>query len=149
MVASRGSRGSLADLSNPSVLTLRLLGTTSIQGADGGGVAGRAAQGPRMALLAYLAMARDCPVSRDKLIALLWPDARPERARPQLSDTLYVIRTGLGEGTVRAVDDSLTLGQGVSCDVLEFETLLDAGALERAVETYAGPLLDGFHLADS
>lgn len=131
------------------MLTLRLLGTASIQGADGGGVAGRAAQGPRMALLAYLAMARDRPVSRDKLIALLWPDARPERARPQLSDTLYVIRTALGEGTVRSVDDSLTLGQGVSCDVFEFESLLDAGALERAVETYAGPLLDGFHLADS
>lgn len=131
------------------MLTLSLLGTASIRDADGGGVAGRAAQGPRLALLAYLAMAGDRPVSRDKLIALLWPDARPERARPQLSDTLYIIRTGLGEGTVRSLDDSLTLGQGVSCDVTEFEALLDAGALERAVETYAGPLLDGFHLADA
>lgn len=148
-MASRSSRGSLADLSKPSVLTLRLLGTASIQGADGGAVAGRAAQGPRMALLAWLAMARGRPVSRDKLIALLWPDARPERARPQLSDTLYILRTGLGEEAVRSVDDSLTLGQGVSCDVTEFEALLDAGALERAVETYAGPLLDGFHLVDS
>jgi TolB-like protein/DNA-binding SARP family transcriptional activator len=131
------------------VLTLRLLGTASIQGADGGAMAGRAAQGPRMALLAWLAMARGRPVSRDKLIALLWPDARPERARPQLSDTLYILRTGLGEDAVRSVDDSLTLGDVVSCDVTEFEALLDAGALERAVETYAGPLLDGFHLVDS
>ncbi|HEX9164266.1 MAG TPA: BTAD domain-containing putative transcriptional regulator, partial [Gemmatimonadales bacterium] len=131
------------------MLTLRLLGTASIQGADGRGVAGRAAQGARMALLAYLAMARGRPVSRDKLIALLWPNARPERARPQLSDTLYILRTGLGEEAVRPVDDVLALGPGVSCDVMEFETLLDAGALERAVETYAGPLLDGFHLADS
>ena len=112
-------------------------------------MAGRAAQGPRMALLAWLAMARGRPVSRDKLIALLWPDARPERARPQLSDTLYILRTGLGEEAIRSVDDSLTLGQGVSCDVTEFEALLEAGALERAVEEYAGPLLDGFHLVDS
>lgn len=131
------------------MLTLRLLGTASIQGADGSAVAGRAAQGPRMALLAWLAMARGRPVSRDKLIALLWPDARPDRARPHLSDTLYILRTGLGEDAVRSVDDALTLGQDVSCDVTEFEALLDAGALERAVEMYAGPLLDGFHLVDS
>ncbi len=131
------------------MLTLRLLGTASIQGVDGAGVAGRAAHGVRLALLAYLALARGRPISRDKLIALLWPDVRSERARAQLSDALYILRTGLGEEAVRSVDDSLTLGPGVGSDVMEFEARLDTGALERAVETYTGPLLDGFHLANS
>lgn len=129
--------------------TLRLLGTASIETAHGP-VSGRAAQGRRLALLALLALARGRPLTRDKLIALLWPEASPDRARPQLSDALYVVRSGLGEDVVRAVGDGLTLNPDtISSDVARFERLLEEGRPEEAVALYAGPLLDGFHVPDS
>ena len=89
--------------------TLRLLGTASIDGPNGP-VAGRAAQGRRLALLALLALARGRAMSRDKVVAMLWPEATPDRARPQLSDTLYILRGALGEDAVRAlIDDAYRL----------------------------------------
>jgi TolB-like protein/DNA-binding SARP family transcriptional activator len=131
------------------VFTLRLLGTASID-ASHGPVTGRAAQGRRLALLAVLALARGRSLTRDKLIALLWPEATPDRARPQLSDTLYILRHALGEGAVRSVGDGLALNAAaVTSDVEQFEQLLENGRLEDAVSIYGGPLLDGFHVPDS
>ena len=131
------------------MLTLEVLGTASIEGSDGP-LTSRAAQGRRLALLALLALARGRPLSRDKLIALLWPETAPERARPQLSDTLYILRSALGEDIVRPAGDGLVLNPGATtCDAATFEDLLDQGRLEPAVELYRGPLLDGFHLSDA
>jgi DNA-binding SARP family transcriptional activator len=95
------------------VFTLRLLGTASIEGPDGL-VAGRAAQGRRLALLALLALGRGRALTRDKVVALLWPEATPDRARPQLSDTLYILRGALGEDAVRSVGDDLALNSAES-----------------------------------
>ena len=131
------------------MLTIRLLGTASIE-APHTSLSGRAAQGRRLALLAQLALARGRSVSRDKLIAVLWPEASPDRARPLLSDTLYILRRGLGEDVVRATGDLLALNpDAVTSDVALFEQALAEGRLEQAVGLYAGPLLDGFHIADS
>ncbi|CAN5699424.1 hypothetical protein BH23GEM9_BH23GEM9_19830 [soil metagenome] len=129
--------------------TLRLLGTASIETAHGL-VTGRAAHGRRIALLAMLALARGRPLTRDKIVAVLWPEASPERARPQLSDALYVLRSGLGEDVVRAADDGLTLSTAaITSDVARFENLLAEERREEAVGLYGGPLLDGFHVPDS
>jgi adenylate cyclase len=129
--------------------TLRLLGTASIEASDGR-VAGRASQGSRLALLALLVLARGRGISRDKLVAVLWPDATPDRARPQLSDALYVLRNALGEDVVRSVGDALALDpSALASDVAEFERLLEEGRPEEAVALYGGPLLDGFHLSGS
>ena len=103
-----------------------------------------------MALLAVLALARGRPVTRDRIIALLWPESGSERARPQLSDTLYILRSALNADVVRSVADGLVLNvDAISSDVGLFERLLDEGRLEAAVEQFAGPLLDGFHLSDA
>ena len=127
--------------------TLRLLGTASIDASDGR-VSGRAAQGRRLALLALLALARGRELSRDKLVALLWPEATPDRARPQLSDALYVLRHALGEDVVRSVGDAVALDPAaIRSDVADFERGLDEGRLADAVALYRGPLLDGFHLS--
>ncbi|HEX7090122.1 MAG TPA: BTAD domain-containing putative transcriptional regulator [Longimicrobiales bacterium] len=129
------------------MFTLKLLGTASLEGPDGP-VTGRAAQGRRLALLALLALARGRPVPRDKVIALLWPDSGPDRARPQLSHTLYLVRSGLGQDVVRAAGDDLALDpELIGSDVAAFERLLDEGRPGAAVELYGGPLLDGFHLS--
>jgi adenylate cyclase len=127
---------------------LKLFGTPSVE-ADGELVAGRGAQGHRLALLAMLAVARGRPVGRDRITALLWPESPTDRVRHQLSDALYIMRSALGVDVVRSTGDDLGLNADVvTSDVGNFEQLLDDGALERAVESFTGPLLDGFHLPD-
>jgi serine/threonine-protein kinase len=129
-------------------LTLNLFGTPVVE-ADGELVAGRAAQGHRLALLAMLALARGRPVARDRITALLWPESPTDRVRHQLSDALYIVRSALGADVVRSTGDDLGLNADVvTSDVGTFEQLLDDGALERAVESFTAPLLDGFHLSD-
>ena len=56
------------------MFTLRLLGSASLDGPDGP-VAGRAALRQRVALLAILAVEHPRPLSRDKLVAYLWPES--------------------------------------------------------------------------
>lgn len=131
------------------LLTLKLLGTAFVEGPDAP-VTGRAVQGRRLALLALLALARGRPVTRDRIVALLWPESPPARARPQLSDALYIVRTALGDDVVLSTGDDVALNpQAISSDVATFERLLDEHQLEAAVALFAGPLLDGFHLSDT
>ena len=128
---------------------LKLLGAPSIASASGP-ITGRAAQGRRLALLAMLALARGRPVTRDKLIALLWPESPADRARHQLSDAVYIVRSALGENAIRSSGDELLLNtEAISSDAGTFEQLLDDGRLEPAVELFVGPLMDGFHLSDT
>jgi TolB-like protein/DNA-binding SARP family transcriptional activator/Flp pilus assembly protein TadD len=131
------------------VLMLRLFGAAVLEGPEGP-MRGRAAKSHRLALLALLALARGRPMTRDKLIALLWPESSTQRARHQLSDTLYMVRAALGEDLVRSIGDELLLNhEAIESDVEMFERLLDEGCLETAVELVGGPLLDGFHLSNS
>ncbi|MGH7638244.1 MAG: AfsR/SARP family transcriptional regulator, partial [Gemmatimonadaceae bacterium] len=130
------------------MLRLQLHGTGSIIGTDGP-VRGRASQGRQLALLAVLALARGRAVTRDKLIALFWPESTVDRARRQLSDTVYVIRAALGE-VIRSEGDELRLDvDACVADTTEFEQLMEKGQIEAAVALLAGPLLDDFHLSDS
>jgi serine/threonine-protein kinase len=130
------------------VLTLKLFGTAAIEAAAGP-ITGRAAQGRRLALLALLALARGRSVTRDKLIALLWPESTTDRARAQLSDDLYIVRSALGDDVIRSNGDELTLdSDAMASDVETFERLLDDGRIESAVELFRGSLLDGFHMSD-
>src|SRR5919197_3825732 len=62
-----------------SMLRLRVLGNPSVEGSTGP-VGGAAAQRKSLALLALLAPAGERGVSRDKLLAYLWPECEPEKA---------------------------------------------------------------------
>jgi TolB-like protein/DNA-binding SARP family transcriptional activator/Tfp pilus assembly protein PilF len=89
-------------------------------------------------------------VSRDKLLALLWPDLDPGRARRALSNALYVVKKGLGEESVSTVGDDLRFDPRiVPVDVLEFEDAVARGDLENAARLYAGPLLEGVHVREA
>ncbi|MFI5233319.1 MAG: BTAD domain-containing putative transcriptional regulator [Gemmatimonadales bacterium] len=132
-------------------LTLRLFGGLSLAD-ETGPVTGRAAQRRRLALLAILAAARGRPVSRDKLVAFLWPEASGDRARHLLADSLYVIRGELGDDVIRAAGSDLALDRShISSDTMEFADALEAGDRGRAVAIYAngGPFLDGVFVTDS
>ena len=133
------------------MLSLRLFGGLDLAGPDGP-VSGRATQRRRLALLAVLAVARGRPVTRDKLVALLWPDADSERARHALADTVYVLREALGEDVVIATGDALSLNPDrIRCDVMEFESAVENGERPRAASLYetGGAFLDGVHLSDA
>jgi DNA-binding SARP family transcriptional activator/TolB-like protein len=131
------------------VVTLRLLGGPALDGTAGP-VTGPAAQRKRLALLALLALTPDQRLSREKLVAYLWPESDSEHARHQLSSAVYEIRKAAGGDAILAVGDDLRLNTGViRADVVEFEAALAAGDAARAVALYRGPLLDGFFLSDA
>lgn len=99
-----------------------------------------------LALLALLAMAGERGISRDKIVAMLWPESDDERARSSLSQALYAIRRAMnGGGDPVSGTTVLTLNDGViTTDVAAFERSCELGDLGAAVQAYSGPFLDGF-----
>jgi TolB-like protein/DNA-binding SARP family transcriptional activator/Tfp pilus assembly protein PilF len=132
----------------PKLFSLKLFGGASLEG-PAGALTGRAAQRHRLALLALLATA-GAGVTRDKLIAYLWPEADAERGRHLLSNSLYMLRQALGEDALLGAGDVVRLDAArVRCDVRDFDDALGRGEAARAVGLYTGPFLDGFFLADA
>jgi DNA-binding SARP family transcriptional activator len=137
---------SSSESNRSGIFRLRVLGGLSIEGAYGP-LNGRVAQPRRLALLSVLGWSPD-PVSRDKLIALLWPEDDARRARRHLADCVYVLRHELGHDLIRAFGDSLVLNRDlVLVDLDDFRSALSRTDLDAAVAHYAGPFLDGFHVS--
>jgi DNA-binding SARP family transcriptional activator/TolB-like protein len=130
------------------MFVLHMFGGVSLVG-ESGPVSGRAVQRHRLALLALLAASPAGGMSREKLIAYLWPDADPERARHLLSNSLYLIRQALGDAICTTTDGVRLDAAGLRCDVRQFAEALAQGELEAAVRVYAGPFLDGYFLANT
>ena len=133
------------------ILTLRVLGGLSLSG-PAGAISGRATQRRRLALLAVLAAARGRPVSRDKLIGLLWSDSDSESARHLLADSIYILRESLGKEAIPGSGDDVWLDTTrIDSDVLQFWTALEGGQRETAAGIYAagGPFLDGVHISNA
>jgi len=134
----------------PGILRLRTFGGLSLE-SDEGALNVAALQRRRLAILTLLAVARDRGVSRDKVLAYLWPEGETERARHTLSQLIYALRRDLkADVVIGTAGEMLRLNRDViRSDVAEFEDALDAGELERAVELYTGPFLDGWFIADA
>ena len=128
------------------MLRINTLGGLSVGGL-GAAAAGAAAQPRRLAILALLARAGDRGVTRDKVVALLWPDADEERARRAITQALYALRQDLGaEEVILGVKDLRLNPEVIGSDVAEFSALIEQGDLVRAAGLYRGPFLDGFGL---
>ena len=86
-------------------------------------------------------------MTREKVLALLWPDEADDRARRSLNQAVYSLRRDLGaeEALVGTKDLRLNLDV-IEVDVAEFQDAVEANDLERAVRLYTGPFLDGFFL---
>jgi len=118
--------------------------------ADGKALAGAAGQPRRMAVLALLARAGERGVARDKVLALLWPDADDERGPRALTQAVYALRKELGSEEAISGARELRLNpEYVTTDVAELAAALVRGDNERAAELYVGPFLDGFRLGDA
>ena len=100
-----------------------------------------------MAMLALLARGGERGVNRERLIALLWPDADDERAPRTLAQALYALRKDLGAEDAIVGNRELSFDPAlVGSDVGEFSAAIARGDDARAVALYHGPFLDGFHV---
>ena len=128
---------------------LRLFGGVALEGPDGP-VRGRAVQPKRLAFLALLGASRNHGWSRDRLTALLWPETDPAEARRHLSQSVYLFRKTLGEDAIATHGESVELNRDtVWTDVRAFHQALGEGKLDRAIDLYSGPFLDGFYVRDA
>jgi TolB-like protein/DNA-binding SARP family transcriptional activator/Tfp pilus assembly protein PilF len=131
------------------MLHLKTFGGLSVAVDNAPGV-GAAQQRKTLALLALLAAAGRTGISRDKLVACLWPEADAEHARGLLKQACYVLRRDLHEPDLFLGTTELRLNPDVMVsDVQAFEAALERPDPAQAAALYAGPFLDGFYLSDS
>src|SRR2546425_7163749 len=131
------------------MLTLELLGTLSLRDETRPVPVGAQQKRP-LGLLAILGLAGRQGLSRDRIEAYLWPESSGARAQHALDQTVYAIRQALGSDLILSTARELRLNPDlVRVDVWEFEQAIRAGQWTAAVGHYKGPLLEGFHFADS
>lgn len=133
-------------------IRLQLLGPVSVTRSDGEATRPLLTQPRRLAILAYLAIARPRGLhSRDTLVALLWPESDQSAGRHALRNSLHAIRQALGEDVIVTAGDGLVgVDAGaIECDVLALEDHLDGGHFDDAMNRYHGELLQGFHVSEA
>jgi TolB-like protein/DNA-binding SARP family transcriptional activator len=131
------------------LLQLRTFGGLSVS-VDGAPGSGAAQQRKTLALLALLAAASRDGISRDKLLAYLWPDADAEHSRGLLKQACYALRRDLHQPDLFLGTTELRLNPAViASDIQEFEAALERRDPAQAAKFYTGPFLDGFYLSDS
>lgn len=131
------------------MVTVQLLGGACLRSGNGP-LTGPPAQRHRIALLALIASAWPQPVSRDKAMAMLWPEKDLPSARRLLNLAVHVLRAALGEDAIASTGDGLLFNPArANCDLLDLRAAIDSDASERIARLYTAPLLDGFHLDDS
>lgn len=117
-------------------------------------------------LLAYLLLHHGRSHARERLASLLWPDTTTERSRKYLRQAIWRLQVALRSGApavdwLRVESDwiRLDLGGDIEVDALRFQTAVTdaarsggqplpaavAAALEAAVQSFHGPLLEGWY----
>lgn len=128
------------------MLRLRTLGGLTIEDQNGP-VAGAIARKRSLALLTLVAMGTEQGVSRDRVLAFLWPESNTERARNNLKQTLFQLRQELHEDVfIRGAGPLRLNPDAISVDACDFQAALNRGNPTTAVTLYRGPFLDGFFL---
>jgi DNA-binding SARP family transcriptional activator len=103
-----------------------------------------------LALLAMLAINGGRGLSRDTIVALLWPESDAEHARNSLSQAISLLRRELGADDLLTGTVELRVNTDVlECDVIAFERHIAADDLESAIRLYTGPFLDGVFLKNT
>ncbi|HEY9227366.1 MAG TPA: BTAD domain-containing putative transcriptional regulator, partial [Gemmatimonadaceae bacterium] len=132
------------------MLTVLTLGGAAVVSEPDGPDLPGATQRRTLALLGVLAVASTHGMSRDKLIALFWPDAEPDRASHSLTQALYAARRGLDCDDLFLLGNEIRLNpERIRSDVAMFEAAFSSGRFEEATALYRGAFLDGFYLTGS
>src|ERR1051326_8622596 len=131
------------------MITAQLLGGACLR-ADDTPLGGPATQRHRIALLTLIVASWPKPLTRDRAMAMLWPDRDAASARRLLNLAVHVLRSAVGESVITSVGDALLLQpNALHCDFYDLRAAVAARDAERTVASYTGALLDGFHLGDS
>ena len=130
-------------------LRLRTFGAVYLE-RDQAPLGGAHSQKRRLALLAYLAAAGGAAITREKLIALLWPESDESSGRHSLSQLLYSLRHDIGADAIVMDAETVRLNSAVlASDAHAFDEAIRLGKLEEALAEYRGAFLDGFHVDDA
>jgi DNA-binding SARP family transcriptional activator len=128
------------------MLRLRTLGGLTIED-ETGPLAGPIARKRSLALLALVALSTEQGISRDRVLAFLWPESNTDRARNNLKQTLFQLRQDLRDDVFVRAPGPLRLNlAALSVDACDFQTALERDNPTTAVTLYRGPFLDGFYL---
>ena len=128
-----------------AMLELKTFGGLRLE-ANGAPCGGAAARTKTLALLALLAPGPQ-GMSRDKLIAYLWPETDIEHGRHLLKQACHDLRRELGQPELFRGRKVLQLNPtAIASDVGRFEAALEQGDLTHGLAEYTAPFLDGFYL---
>src|SRR3954462_14527197 len=128
------------------MLHLKTFGGLSVD-IDGVPGIGAAQQRKTLGLLALLAASGQRGLSRDKLIAALWPETDAEHGRGLLKQACYALRRDLAAPELFLGSIQLRLNSAViSSDVEAFAAALRKNDPAKAVSYYTAPFLEGFYL---
>src|SRR6266566_430744 len=133
------------------MIRFRMLGSVELRDSQGRELDAILRRPKLLALLGYLTIARPWGFQRrDTLVALLWPELDHAHARNALNQAVHALRQALGREVLRArgEEEVGTGEEGISSDVREFETALEAGRAEQALALYRGSLFNGFHVSE-
>src|SRR5690242_20758709 len=99
------------------MITVQLLGGACLRSGETV-LAGPPAQRHRIALLALIVSAHPQPLSRDRAMAMLWPERDTANARRLLNLAVHVLRSALGDGAIVSAGDGLALNPTLlRCDL--------------------------------
>ena len=122
--------------------SLRTFGTLTLT-QDGSTVEPLGIQ--RKALAVLTVLATDGTVSRDRLMALLWPESDTERARGSLRQTIHALRQQLQTPDLILGREELILNPAdIQSDVQRFRDALDRGDPLGAVTLTGAPFSMAF-----
>jgi Predicted integral membrane protein len=132
-----------------TMITVQLLGGACLLSGETP-LSGPPAQRHRIALLALIVASWPQPLSRDRAMAMLWPEKDLASSRRLLNLAVHVLRSALGDAAIASTGDGLLLNaSAIRCDLHELRAAIAAADVTRVARLYAGPLLDGFHLGES
>ncbi|MBC7843798.1 MAG: hypothetical protein H7099_15870 [Gemmatimonadaceae bacterium] len=129
-------------------LRLVLFGPPRLE-RDGVVVVGRAVQRRRIALLILLSGSANRTLSRERILAFLWPEHAPDAARRLLSEAIYVVRRELGDELISSVGDSVSLSDSLTRDVDELLIAHANGDHAATIALHAAPFLDAWFVPDA
>ena len=127
-------------------MQVRLFGGARLEKQGDEPVRGRAAHRRRLAVLALLCASPAKGISRERVVAYLWPDDDAEKGRRLLSEALYLLRKELGDDAIVTAGDMLQAGRDLRSDVGDFRSAIADGRLDDAVQLHSAPFLDAWYV---
>lgn len=97
-----------------------------------------------LALITFLAFAPRRSASRDTLCDLLWGDRAMDLSRPQLRQTLWLIKTQIHSRLLCADAENVALSSALTSDADEFAAAIEGNDLKPAIALYSGDFFIGY-----